>query len=84
MDLVGTWNVVENILKWMELQSRLTGTNIYKIPLRVIITKTRTQNNDEKWKKCLEKDLSTLVQPDQIVYFESIDTIEGLLSAYFQ
>jgi hypothetical protein len=37
----------------MELQSRLTGMNIYKIPLRVIITKTRTSKNDEKWKKGL-------------------------------
>lgn len=41
VDLVGTWNVVENILKWMEIQSKLTGRNIYKIPLRIIVTKTR-------------------------------------------
>jgi len=50
VDLVGTWNVTENILKWMELQSRLTGVNIFKIPLRVIITKTKSHKHDFKWR----------------------------------
>lgn len=50
VDLVGTWNVTENILKWMELQSRLTGVNIFKIPLRVIITQTKSHKHDFKWR----------------------------------
>lgn len=54
VDLVGTWNVVENILKWMEIQSKLTGRNIYKIPLRIIVTKTREKYMLQKWKKSLE------------------------------
>lgn len=76
VDLVGTWNVAENILKWMELQSRLTGVNIFKIPLRVIITKTKSHKNDLKWLIQLQDELASLIKSNQIIYPEDMEAIE--------
>lgn len=84
MDLINTWNVIENILKWVEAQSRLTGVNIFKIPIQVIVTKTKNTRNEDKEKRCLEQQLLSLILPQQITYFEDLHVVEECLQHYFE
>jgi hypothetical protein len=53
VDLVNSWNAVSTILQWVELISRLTGTNIFKIPVRVIVTQTGREGRNRKWRESL-------------------------------
>lgn len=76
VNLIDTWYAVENILKWMGLLSKITGINVFSIPIKVIVTKTFSHTNFIKWKKTLEKQLSSVVFPSQIIYFEDVDKVE--------
>jgi len=66
----------------MELLSKITGTNIFHIPIRVIITKTDLHINLVKWKKTLENQLSSVVSPHQIIYFENVKKVEEPLAQF--
>ena len=37
MDIKTHWKAQENILKWLELYSKNSGKNIFKIPIQVIV-----------------------------------------------
>lgn len=55
VDIINTWNVADKILRWVEVQSKYTGENIFKIPLKIIITKSKGCKSEQKWKKSLQK-----------------------------
>ena len=54
VDLINNWKVEENILKWLEMHSKNTGTNIFKIPLLIIVMKNQEKSaSAKKWKSSL-------------------------------
>ena len=60
IDFVNNWQVTDNVLKWLDMQSRNTGMNMFKIPIRVIVNRVSRNGNFEKWKKTLSHELEVL------------------------
>lgn len=69
LDFVSNWKAAENILKWLEMQSRGTGTNIFKIPIKVIVNRVTAHPYANKWKYMLNRELESILDPEQIFYF---------------
>jgi len=61
---------VDNIIKWLELYSINTGSNIFSIPLQLIVTKTKNINQKTipLEKQRFEKEVEGIVVPAQITY----------------
>lgn len=54
VDLVNHWKVEENILKWLEIHSKCTGRNIFKIPFLMMVMKANEPSKrTQKWKSTL-------------------------------
>jgi hypothetical protein len=63
VDLVHHLNTKENILKWLELYSRESGVNIFKIPIKIIATKSHMLIGKElEEEKCkIEKEIAEIL-----------------------
>lgn len=67
------------MLKWLLMQSRATGTNIFKIPIRVVVNKVTKNRHYEKWKRSINRELESLLNSSQIIYCEGHPQVDGQL-----
>ena len=55
VDFVSTWQTADFIIKWIELQSKGTGCNIFKIPIQVIVNQVTTHSSAQIWRDMLDR-----------------------------
>ena len=73
VDLLNTMKAEMTLLKWMDLYSKITGLNIFKIPLKVVVTKGSLLHHSmlTREKERIRSQLSKVIQPTQIIFWNS-------------
>ena len=68
-------NSSKNLLQFLNSYSSLSGSNVYKVPVAVIVLSSKLDDcyNDISYseKRAFEDEINSIVQLDQIIYVES-------------